>query len=346
MTDFLDRLASSILGEAPSAQPLIAPRFAPGAEIFAPDTSMADDSHAAPYPTGYEQSPATIPSIAPRATAPMSIEERHPPDLQRSEQERPRIDQAPKAPQALAYEADFRKKPSQGPQRGPADAVPLAAFGIEHDVAPQVHPHDLETENLPASAGASRRESRSQKSASPPPIGPATSRPEVHQVSPSAAREQPVGVEPSDSRARAHLQITPVARETGKTLPPNEIHEVWAAPDSIRPERPSAQDPSNLESRRTGPDKMAIPSGDGPFRPVTRPPSLHAPDLLDVGWLDERRGRREARREDSRASAAAVAGGDSFSNRGWDSRRRSPGPRCFSWSKGRATGAHIGAPAC
>ena len=80
MTDFLERLASSIVGEVPSAQPLIAPRFAPGPEILAPDTPMADDPHAAPYPTDYEQLPATIPSIAPPATASPPIEERHPPD--------------------------------------------------------------------------------------------------------------------------------------------------------------------------------------------------------------------------------------------------------------------------
>jgi hypothetical protein len=257
MTDFLDRLASRILGEAPLVQPLIASRFAPGAEIFVPDTPIADDSHAVPYPTSHEESPATIPSISPPATVSLSIEERHPPDPQRSERERPRIDQAPKREQELVDEADIRKKPLQEQQRGSAAAVPLAAFGTDHDPAPQAHPHDRETETLPASAT-------------------------------EPTREQPVGVDPSHSREYAHLQITPVVRETGKTLPANAIHEIGQLSDSIRPERRSTQDPSNVELRRSGPDQTAIPSGEGPLRPVTRPPSLRAPDLRDVdGWTSD-----------------------------------------------------------
>jgi hypothetical protein len=82
--------------------------------------------------------------------------------------------------------------------------------------------------------------------------------------------------------------MTPVVREIGKTIPSDEIHEVREFSDSIRAERQSAQDPSNVESRRSGPDKMAIPSGDGLFRPVARPSSLRAPDLLDVdGWTSD-----------------------------------------------------------
>lgn len=282
MTDFLDRLASSILGEAPVAQPLIAPRFAPGAEIFAPDTPMADDLHAAPSPTGYEQSSDTMSSIAPPVTAFPPIEERHPADLQHGEQGTLSIEQAAQRSQELAHAADFRNKPAQEPQRGTAAAVPLAAFGTAHAAAPQAHLHDLETKNLPASAPEPTRELRAQKSESPPPAGPATSRLEVQRIAPLDAREQPVGVEPSHLEKSTRPQVTPVVRETGEILPPDEIHGVAQFSESISPERRSARDPSNVESRRTGPDRMATPLADSPVRPLERPPSLRTPDALEA----------------------------------------------------------------
>ena len=123
MTDFFGRLADRVRGQSPVVEPVIAPQYGPGAEIFAP-AATADDARAGPYPAGYEQAVDTLSPVMPPRTAAPSVEQVSEIRHKRLETHSTQVEEVMRRPEAVKRGAGSVQTPVQA---NAEDALPASS---------------------------------------------------------------------------------------------------------------------------------------------------------------------------------------------------------------------------
>jgi hypothetical protein len=231
MTDFLSRLADRILGDAPGAEPLIAPHFAQGAEIFGPDAIPFAVTQTDGYRYGDEQESDAISPGPLLDTSYMFVEETESPRLKREE-------------------AESGQQPPRKQQPAKARSTPTPHSDMEEGLTLSLLP-SRPAENFPASMTERDRDSRlPTRAISPPVISLATEQ----QPSEMEARDLSAGIEPLQSEKEIQREIP--QREVSKLIkqhvearPADETRKDMPLSDRAQAPVRSTKESTRLEAR-------------------------------------------------------------------------------------------------